>query len=223
MPGGTLLASIGAFAVIALAAAVMPGADTILVLRSSLRDGTRAGVVTALGIATGTIIWGTLAGLGVALIIGRHPLLYTVIAAAGGLYLGYLAVRAFLSAGRTWRAASEVTALSGPESAAVPEQHPRSHFTNGLVTNLLNPKLGALYMSVMPGLFIGQAITAWLGALLGSNHAVIGVAFLSAVAALSGLARRYLMRPKVQAVVEAVCGLCLLAFGVFVLVEAVGR
>lgn len=213
-----MLSSIIAFAFIALAVVLMPGADTILVLRTSLRDGTRAGIITALGIVCGPIIWGALAGLGVALVLSQNVLIYSAVAAAGGLYLGYLAYRTFVSARSTWRSAAvDLTDDHSPP-------HPRrsaSYFFTGLMTNLLNPKIGVFYVSVMPGLFLGQQVTTWLGALLGAIHAVLGLAFLSGVAALSGFARRHLTRPRVQAAIEFICGLCLLGFGIFVVVEAV--
>lgn len=218
-PQGHMLNSIAAFAVIALVVVLMPGADTILVLRTSLHGGTRAGVVTASGIVCGPIIWGTLAGLGAALVLNQDPRLYSVVAAAGGFYLAYLACRTFLSARSTWN--SPTVLITDSPSTAPSSRRSTTSFFTGLMTNLLNPKIGVFYLSVMPGLFLGQQITAWLGALLGTIHAIFGLAFLTGVAALSGLARKYLTQPKVRAVIETICGLCLLGFGVLVIVEAV--
>ncbi|MGB4777300.1 LysE family translocator [Microbacterium sp.] len=104
-----------------------------------------------------------------------------------------------------------------------PTTGPAAYFFTGLMTNLLNPKIGVFYLSVMPGLFLGQEITPWLGALLGAMHAVLGLTFLSGVAVLSGFARRHLTRPKVRAAIELVCGACLLAFASFVVIEAIAH
>lgn len=213
--------SILAFAAIALVVVLVPGADTILVLRTSLRDGTRAGTITASGVICGPVIWGTLAGIGIALVLNRNTLTYSAIAGAGGFYLSYLAYRMLLSARTTWRSGVAET-LDDP-ARTTPARRSTAHFFTGLTTNLLNPKIGVFYVSVMPGLFLGQQITAWLGALLGAIHAVIGLVFLGSVAALSGAAGKYLTRPKVQAGIELACGLCLLGFGAFVLVEATVR
>lgn len=214
-----MASSLVAFAAIALAVVLMPGADTILVLRTSLRDGTRAATMTASGVVCGPIIWGALAGLGAALLLRQNAFVYSAVAAAGGVYLGWLACRAFLSARSAWRSATAET-LDGI-APAPSARRSTAYFLTGLMTNLLNPKIGVFYISVMPGLFLGQQITAWLGALLGAIHAVLGLAFLGGVAALSGFARRYVTRPKAQAVMESICGLCLLGFGVFVVVEAI--
>lgn len=211
--------SILAFAAVALVVVLMPGADTVLVLRTSLRAGTRAGMITASGVSCGPIIWGALAGLGVAFLLSRNALVYSAVAAAGGLYLGSLAYRAFRSACAVWRSAT-ADALRA-EAVAAPVRRSTGYFLTGLSTNLLNPKIGVFYLSAMPGLFLGQQITAWLGALLGAIHAVLGLAFLAGIAALSGVAGRHVTQPKAQAVIELICGLCLLGFGVFVVVEAV--
>ncbi|KZX22306.1 LysE family translocator [Rathayibacter tanaceti] len=205
-----------AFAGIALAVVLMPGADTILVLRTSLRDGARSGIVTALGVVCGPIVWGALAGLGVALILERIPILYSIVAIAGGLYLIYLASQSFRASLASWRAQEEVEVDGG---AAIEHRGLRSYFFTGLMTNLLNPKIGVFYLAVMPGLFLDETVTVWLGALLGLIHSVLGLIFLSGVSVLSSLARRYLIRRRAYAITELVCGLCLLAFGVFVLVE----
>ena len=164
----------------------------------------------------GPVVWGALAGLGVALVLSRNPVLYSVVAAVGGLYLAYLAWGSFRSAAARWRATDSVeVGADGPQGTR------RTYFLTGLMTNLLNPKIGVFYVSIMPGLFIGQPVSVWLGAFLGLIQSVLGLAFLTAVSALSAVAARYLTRPRTNAVIDLVCGLCLLAFGVYVLVEAV--
>lgn len=207
--------SLLAFTAIAAAVVLMPGADTILVLGVSLRDGSRAGIVTASGVVCGPILWGALAGLGVALLLGRLPLVSNTIAAAGGLYLCYLASRAFSSGLAAWR--SGMDGQIGGMSLAASRRPTFAHFFTGLATNVLNPKIGVFYLSVMPGLFIGQEITVWQGALLGLIHATLGIAFLAGVSVLSGFVGRRLSDPRTSAVIELVCGLCLFCFGAYVM------
>lgn len=214
-----MLSSVLAFTGVAAAVVLMPGVDTILVLRTSLREGARYGVIVALGVVCGPVIWGALAGLGVALIMSQNPPVYSAVAAAGGIYLGYLAVRSLMSAAAAWRSADAVNfAAGGPEDG---RRSAASHFLTGLMTNLLNPKIGVFYVSIMPGLFLGQHIDVWLGAFLGLIHSVLGIAFLGAVSVLSAFAARYLRRSRANAVIDLVCGLCLLAFGVYVLIQAI--
>ena len=209
--------AVAAFAGIAVVVVLMPGADTVLVLNASLRDGTRAGIVTATGVVCGPVLWGALAGLGAAVILSRNPLTAGLIAAAGGIYLCHLAIRSFAAARASWREAVDID-LAPPHPphrrAAV------THFLTGLTTNVLNPKIGVFYLSVMPALFFGRPVTVWLGALLGLIHAAVGMVFLTGVSVMSGLARRRLSRPHNRAVLESICGLCLLGFGVYALIQA---
>jgi threonine/homoserine/homoserine lactone efflux protein len=215
------LTSLLAFTGIALVVVLMPGADTVLVLRTSLRYGARAGIITATGIVCGPIIWGALAGLGVALILGQNPLLYNIVATAGGLYLIYLAAQSFRAATTGWLSPNdEHLPRSG---TTLTRSSVATQFTTGLMTNLLNPKIGVFYISVMPGLFIGQHIGVGLGALLGLIQAVLGLMFLTAVALLSARANGILTRPRIAAAVELACGLCLFLFGTYVFVEVIAR
>lgn len=202
-----------AFTWLALAMTLAPGSDTVFVVRSSLAAGWKAGVVAALGIVCGVVLWGGLAGLGVALLLVRWPVVYNLVAVAGGVYLGYLAVQTFLGAWKTWGAA--VSQEGEAESARPLGQV----FRAGFLTNLLNPKIGVFYLSVMPGLFLGQGLTVWLGLLLGGIHAAWGVLWLSIVSLVAGWARKTLLRPRARAVLDAICGVLLLGFGIFVIVE----
>ncbi len=208
-------AGVFAFTWLALAMTLVPGSDTVFVIRSSLRDGWRAGVIAAAGVVCGVVIWGALAGLGVALLLVRFPIAYNAVAIVGGAYLVFLAIRSFVSARRTWR--SDDT--SNDADATDPPQSLRTVFAAGLLTNLLNPKIGVFYLSVMPGLFLGHTLSLWLGLVLGLIHAAWGIVWLSAVSILANLARRYLLGAKPRAALEAACGVLLLAFGVFVIVE----
>lgn len=212
-----MLSSVLAFTGVAATVVLMPGVDTILVLRTSLREGARYGVIVALGVVCGPVIWGALAGLGVALIMSQNPPVYSAVAAAGGLYLGYLAFLSLKGAAAGWGSteAVDLTAGGAGDGGAA------AHFLTGLMTNLLNPKIGVFYVSIMPGLFLGQDIDVWLGALLGLIHSVLGIAFLAAVSVLSAFAARYLRQARANAVIDLVCGLCLLAFALYVLVQAI--
>jgi len=201
-----------AFTWLALAMTLAPGSDTVFVIRSSLAGGWRSGVVAALGIVCGVVLWGGLAGLGVALVLVRFPLIYSLVAIAGGLYLGYLAVQTFIGAWKTWGAQDQA-----PDAGAT--QPLAQVFRAGLLTNLLNPKIGVFYLSVLPGLFLGQGLTLWLGLLLGGIHAGWGILWLSIVSFVAGWARNTLLRAQARAVLDAVCGVLLLGFGVFVIVE----
>jgi threonine/homoserine/homoserine lactone efflux protein len=185
----------------------MPGADTILVFRTSRARGSRAGLATAAGVVTGPVVWGTLSGIGVALVIAHNGTLYATLALAGALYLLYLAAGCFRAA------ATGSTALLDAEP--LPYTRPCNAYITGLLTNLLNPKIGVFYLSVMPGLFQGRP-GPWVGGSLGLIQAGLGITFLSAVALLAGRARHLLASRHAAMVVESVAGACLLTFAAYV-------
>ena len=210
-----MAASVIAFTFAALALVLMPGVDTILVLHTSIDEGRTAGIATAAGIVCGPIIWGFLAGIGAALIFAQSPVAFGVVAAAGGIYLLYLAYGSILPAVRTLHLAST------PATQQVDVRHIGNHFGRGLVTDLLNPKIGIFYLAIMPSLFARNEINAWLGGFLGSIHAALGFVFLTLIAVLAAAARNRLTRPRTSAIIQLICGLCLAGFGVYALVDAV--
>lgn len=214
-----MLASVLAFTAVAFFIVLTPGADTVLVLRTSVRSGVRAGTLAAAGVVCGPVIWGALAGVGVALVVRQNPILYTVIAAAGGGYLCYLAYQSIVAAVRAWRSTGAVHETRTNEGENTTGKS-LPHFGRGLVTNLLNPQIGVFYLAIMPGLFDAGQITLWLGAALGGIHGVLGLVFLSVIAFFTSATNRLLDRPKVTASVEFVCGLLLLGFGVYASAEA---
>ncbi|XVQ09765.1 LysE family translocator [Spirillospora sp. CA-255316] len=198
------------FSGLAFAVVLMPGADTILVFRTSRALGTRTGLMTAAGVVTGPVLWGVFSGIGVALVIARNQTLYTALALLGALYLLYLAYGCFRSA-----ADGSAVPLDAPDEAPPDSGTMRNAYVTGLLTNLLNPKIGVFYLSVMPGLFQGEA-DPWDGGSLGLIQASMGIVFLSCVALLAGKARRYLSSRRASLVVEVLAGACLLAFAVYV-------
>lgn len=208
------------FAGLAVVVVLIPGADTILVFRVSRASGVRNGLVTAAGVVTGPVIWGMLSGVGVALVLSRNAALYAALALGGALYLVYLAAGCFRSAARGGPVLADTvladtvladTVLADPVLAG----RPRSAYVTGLLTNLLNPKIGVFYLSVMPGLFHGRHLDAWVGGSLGLIQSVIGFIYLACVTLLAGRSRRYLAGRRAGVTVEVVAGACLLAFAAY--------
>ncbi|GAB3843410.1 LysE family translocator [Nesterenkonia populi] len=215
-----MLTSVLAFTLVAAVVVLTPGADTILVLRTSIRSGARAGTVTALGVVCGPVIWGALAGLGVALIVAQSVVLYALIAAAGGAYLCCLAYHSIAPAIGTWRRISK----GQSENPGKDDAHTEGGacFSRGLVTNLLNPQIGVFYLAILPSLFEAEEIELWLGATLGAIHGALGLAFLCLVAYFTSGASALLQRPKMTASAEILCGFLLLTFGIYALADGVG-
>jgi threonine/homoserine/homoserine lactone efflux protein len=115
-----------------------PGPDTALIIRNALASGPRASTMSALGVAAGILAWATAATLGVGVLLERSSTAFTILKLAGAAYLCYLGLRSFLSKAPVDR--------TSPRRAL----GDRSAWGQGLFSNLLNPKTGAFFVTVMP-------------------------------------------------------------------------
>jgi threonine/homoserine/homoserine lactone efflux protein len=186
-----------AWCVVALLLTLTPGADTALVLRTTVRSGPRAAVRCTLGICTGTMTWATLSAVGVAALVAASPVAFDVLRYAGAGYLLWLGLH-----GLRARPAAVVTDVPGRA------------FRDGLVTNLLNPKIGVFYATLRPQ-FIrpGQSVLG-RSLLLAGIHALMGLLWLSLVALAASRMAAVLRRETWRRRMERVTGVVLLGFGV---------
>jgi len=124
---------------------VIPGLDTALVLRAAITQGRRQAFATALGINTGALVWGAGAAVGVSALLTASSIAYMLVRIAGAAYMIWLGSKML------WSAVRDRVGIDTPEStlAAVPATAWGS-WRRGLLTNLLNPKIGAFYVAVLP-------------------------------------------------------------------------
>lgn len=200
-----------AYVSLTFALVITPGATTAVVVRNTLANGWRGGVWAAVGAAAGNSTHALAAGLGLALVLSRVPVLFTALKVAGGLYLLWLAV---MSARRLL----QHNAL--PSSAAIlatGDPHGAHHaWREGLSVNLLNPAIATFYLAVVPS-FVPASAPAGHYAWLAATH--VGMAFV--VHTLWALAldrlRHVLTRPGARMVLEGVTATALLLLALRVL------
>jgi RhtB (resistance to homoserine/threonine) family protein len=193
-----------AFAGIAGLVTLTPGADTMLVVRSALVRGRRAGLLTVLGIGSGLFIHATLSALGLSVVLVRSARAFEIVKLAGALYLVFLGLQAIRGAAR-----------SAPigESPAGPAGAHRA-YAEGLLTNVLNPKVAIFYLAFLPQ-FIGPSDPVLARSiLLASIHFVEGLVWLSLVTLFVARLRTVLAQPRVRRALETFSGLVFIAFGV---------
>lgn len=176
-------------------ALVSPGPDVALVVRTSLHQGRRAGLASALGLACGILLHTTLVLTGVSLLLSRTPVLFAILQALGALYLA-------------WRGDGQPGRLDG----ALPPS-PLGPWLRGVATNLFNPKALVFFIALL-----GSLIPAQMS--LGGKLAVAALLF-GMGACWFGLLSLTLTRPALQARLlravpwlDAACGV------VFLLVAA---
>jgi threonine/homoserine/homoserine lactone efflux protein len=193
---------------------ISPGPDMALVTTTSLLHGRAAAIRTSLGISTGTLIWATLAGLGVAALLAASAEAFAVIRLLGAAYLVYLGLRALLEAFRG-------PAQDGPGAVSdpVPTTAARRPYRQGLLTNLLNPKVGLFYTTLVPQLVDPGDPIALVSIAVGAAHATIGLAWLAALAVVVDRLGDVLRRPRIRRALAGATGTILVAFGLRVAVE----
>lgn len=195
--------SLLAFCALCLLLELTPGPNTFLVLRNSLQ-GARTGVVTALGSAVGAMVWATAVAVGLAALLERSAQAYQALKIAGGLYLVVLGVRTFLAHRRRSGQDPDVTA----PTTSLP-----SAFRAGLVSCVLNPKVGLFFLAVVPQ-FVPTDAGVRGTLLLGALEAAVALAYLSVLSHVAARAVTWIRRPRVTRTLDRISAAVLTAFGI---------
>lgn len=195
--------SLIAFTVAAALLTVTPGLDTALVLRTAAVESPRRAFFAALGICLGCVVWGLIVALGLGILLETSVLAYTILRWVGAAYLLWLGVQLILSRrvdfGNGGSAASAATSFIW--------------FRRGLLTNLLNPKVGIFYVSFLPQFIPADSDVPAMTVLLAAIHAGLGLAwFILLIAATRPIARA-LRRPPVIRTLDRLTGGVFLLFG----------
>lgn len=133
------LASLLAFAAVALGMVLTPGPNMIYLISRSICQGRTAGLISLAGVALGFVFYMLCAALGITALVLAVPYAYDAIRIAGATYLLWLAWQAVRPGGR-----------SPFEVRDLPVDGPGKLFLMGFLTNLLNPKIAVLYLSLLP-------------------------------------------------------------------------
>ncbi|MFJ8052619.1 LysE family translocator [Streptomyces luteogriseus] len=206
---------------VVLVAYVVPGPDFLVVVRSAAEDPSK-GRAAALGAQTGLCVHMLAAAAGLSVIATRSPMVYDGIRLMGAAYLVYLGVRAVLvtrRAARERRKAKE-TAPHTPSEGGPAGGRFRTGFTQGLLTNLLNPKAALFFLSVLPQFVDGDGPLAQQIFFLGTLDILIGVVYWFALVVVAARLRALLSRPTIRHRWELTTGWLFIAIGVSVAAAA---
>ncbi|MBH1932954.1 LysE family translocator [Streptomyces sp. AV19] len=169
-------------AVVALGMVLIPGPNMMYLVSRSVTQGRRAGLISLLGVAAGFLVYLLAAVAGIAALFSMVPVLYTTLKLAGAAYLAWLAWQALRPGG---------TSVFDP--GPLPPDPPRRLFTMGLVTNLLNPKIAVLYVSVLPQ-FVdpGRGSVPLQSLVIGLTQIVVAVTVNGLIAVTAGSVSTFL-------------------------------
>lgn len=203
----TVTQSLVAYSLAAGLLTITPGLDTALVLRTAAIDGARSAALAGLGIVTGCLVWGSAVALGLGALLAASELAFTVLKWAGALYLFWLGLQLIV------RPRSRFELLDG-RAAPVGRAHGGSWLRRGLLTNLLNPKVGVFYVSFLPQFLPANVVAAPYILLLAALHAAMGLAWFAALILATRPIARLLRRPRTIRVLDRATGLVFVGFGV---------
>ncbi len=148
----TGLAELLAFSGVMALGQFSPGPDMVLLTRTALKNGARAGVEMALGIACGLTVHATLAVAGLALAFDRLPMLRKTMCRVAAVYLLWLAYQILREVFIAWYSGARVE---------VAEESPRRRpFLRGLFCNLSNPK-AAIFLAAVSAPFLRGDRPGW--------------------------------------------------------------
>ena len=190
---GDLVAFTGVVAVVI----VLPGPDMALVLQNG-----RAAVETALGINAGSLVWAVAAALGIAALLRASAPAFTLLRLAGAAYLVWLGVCALNAARR------------GTIDASPVGRRATSPFRQGLLSNLLNPKIALVFTTLIPQFVAAGDPALAKTLLLAAIFIGMGLVWLTSYALLVARAGVLLKRSGVRRALNAITGTVLTALGV---------
>ena len=169
-----------------------PGPNVLAILGTSMSAGRRPGLGLAAGVATGSFCWALLTVTGLSALLAAYAAALTVIKVVGGLYLLWLAFKAFRSAASKHDIAA--TTLAGTPRGAL------GYFLRGYTIQMTNPKAALAWVAIISlglqpdaPLWVGFVIVGGTSLLSLAIHVVYALAFsTSAMLRLYGRARRWI-------------------------------
>ena len=179
---------------------ITPGLDTAMVLRTAAVEGARRAGLAALGIICGCLAWGLAVALGLGVLLGASQAAYTALKWAGAAYLAWLGINLIL------RPRSKLDlAAAGPRRG--------NWWLRGLMTNLLNPKIGVFYVSFLPQFVPAHVPAGPFIFLLAVIHAALTVVWFALLIAGTAPLKRWLQNAAVVRWLDRATGVVFLGFG----------
>lgn len=204
-----MLFAVWTFALAAVLIILLPGPDTLVVVRSIVRGGRARGLATAGGILVGLTVWVGAAALGLAALLRASEIGYDVLRFAGAAYLIWLGVQS-IRLRNTARVETDDTrrGLTG------------TGFTAGLVTNLLNPKVGVFFVTFLPAFVPHGASVGLTSLLFGAIFIGLTLVYFGALLAVAARITTWMNRPTTRRRLDAVTGTVLIGFGIRLVTES---
>ena len=202
-----------AWLAVAIVLIITPGPDTALIIRNALRAGARSASLSAVGVGAGSAVWAAASVVGLAALLETSDVAFTVFKLAGAAYLFYLGLRTLAG---TFRPTPDAAPDSPAAAPAVLSAW--AAFVQGVLNNLLNPKAGAIFATVMPQFIEPGDSTSRLVLMVACYDAIV-IAWLCAYALVVSRARRSGAGARLRKGLERVTGTIMIGLGVRLALE----
>ena len=190
------------FLAVALVVVVAPAPDMALVLRNTLAGGRIAGLATSAGTCSGLVVHASAAAFGLSALLLASSRAFTVVKLVGAGYLVFLGLRTFFRAGRKEQGGDTVVSV-----------RPWAAFRQGVMTNVLNPKVAMFFVSLLPQFVQAGEGFVWRLLLLAGLFIAMGLVWLTAYTFALHSVGRFLRRGSIRRAIERVTGAALVALG----------
>ena len=208
-----MLVALLSFTVASVLIVLLPGPDSLVVVRGLVRGGRRGGVLTSAGVLCGLLVWVTATALGVSALLRASEIGYDVLKVVGACYLMWLGVRSLLSVRRTADQDAPIEAVDSVKAL-------RSGFWAGFLTDILNPKVGVFFVSFLPGFVPAGHPVGWITLGFGLWFAVLTLFYFAALVAISTTVATWMSTARIRRRLDGLTGLVLVGFGLRLATEA---
>lgn len=190
--------TMAAFALTALIIEITPGPNMAYLVILAMTEGRKAGYSAVAGVALGLAVIGVIAALGLASVINASPLAFQTLRFAGVGYLLWLAWEG-------WHGEKERA------SRAAPGSPPWRYFQRGLITNLLNPKAAAFFISILPGFVVPNSSVTQQTVTLTAIYVAVATLIHACLVTAAGAAQVWLDNPARAQIIRRILSLALVA------------
>jgi threonine/homoserine/homoserine lactone efflux protein len=205
-----------AFIGVVVALTITPGATTMLITRSVIAHGRKAGFFVVLGGCVGVFVHAILSGLGLSLILVQSAKLFEIIKWLGAIYL------IFLGGQSIWRGLREKPnelSLLNHRAPVIENKTKWRSFSEGLITIILSPETSVFYLAILPQFInLGESVLP-KSLMLASIHAIVRLLWYSTLTVFLAKIAAVLKRRRVQQWLEITSGAALVLLGLKIIAK----
>jgi threonine/homoserine/homoserine lactone efflux protein len=229
-----MVAAVLTFTLAATLIVLLPGPDTLVVVRNLIRGGRRTAALTVAGVLSGLSVWVLAAALGLSALLRASHDGYLALRIVGAVYLSWLGIQSLrnrtpardlgaeaddLSAGVGSTGTDRATAGGLSSTARRPRRLIGAGYGAGLATDLLNPKVGVFFVTFLPGFVPHGHAVGTTSLLFGAIFVIETALYFAILLLLASRITRWMHNARIRRRLDRATGVVLIGFGVRLIAE----